>query len=118
MKLRDARLEITKLTASLSFSEQNHLKEKQGLEIRITELEQELVAHESITKILQEKYEGKFQELHLENSAKDVELVSLKEQLEHKAAMTQRHEQSFAVDISRLEKKLAAQVCIYILFCY
>lgn len=114
MKLRDARMEIAKLTASLSFNEQSHLQAKQSLEIRITELEQDLVANETKTSILQEKYEAKMRDLHGEISAKDVEIASLKDQMESKSSMTQRQEQSFGVEISRLEKKLAAQVtCVH-----
>jgi hypothetical protein len=109
MNLRDARLEITQLTASMSISEQNHLKGKQTLEIRISELEQDIVAQEMKARILQEKYETKMQELNFDISGKSVEIQSLLDQLENKSSLFARQEQSFGADISRLEKKLTAQ---------
>lgn len=116
MNLRDARLEITQLTASMSISEQNHLKGKQTLEIRISELEQDIVAQEMKARILQEKYETKMQELNFDISGKSMEIQSLLDQLENKSSLFARQEQSFGADISRLEKKLTAQVSILLCF--
>ena len=109
-KNRELRLEITKLTSTLSVLENDNLKLQKSLdeEVKLREEVQDCTSKE-INKL---RLEVKVNVEKLKSSVQslEAELQSSKDQLVGKQTLIQKLEQSLASDTTRLEKKLAYQV--------
>lgn len=112
-KARDLRLDVTKLTTALSFAEKASEQYKYQLQLEIKSKEELLESKDKEVEMLKERTRAKLNEVQIELDIKDAEIESLKDQLNTKQVYLQKIEQSLNSDISRLEKKLAAQTKLY-----
>ncbi|RYH29671.1 hypothetical protein EON65_07680 [archaeon] len=110
LKLREMRLEMTKLTSNLSFSEASNQQLQNQLQVEIKTKEDTLDVKEKEIDAWKEKMKQKMNDLQVEMDIKDAEIGSLNEQLVAKQAHAVKIEQSLNADSNRLEKKIANQV--------
>lgn len=108
-KLRESRIEITQLTAALSFAEESTLQLQNQIKAEIKTREDLQAANETEMDTIKERFRLKANDMQVELDIKDAEIESLEHQLQSKAGFIAKLEQSFASDTTRLEKKLAAQ---------
>ncbi len=104
---------MTKLTTALSFAEKASEQYQYQLQLEIKSKEELIETKDKEVDMLKERTRAKLNEVQIELDIKDAEIESLKDQINTKQLYLQKIEQSLNGDISRLEKKLAAQTKLY-----
>lgn len=109
-KLRDARLENTRVTSMNSVLEQKYQKMQQELSEVSLSKEEHQAAQKAELKARMDQFDSTRRSLQTQLELAQRELACAKEELEKKAALLTKIEQTYQSDLARIEKKLAYQV--------
>lgn len=104
------RLEVTKLTSALSFSEAHNQQLQTEVSVATKTRDDMLDTKDKEMELQRERLRAKLAEMQLVMDCKDNELTSALEQIQAKQLHLQKVEQSISSDVSRLEKKLEGQI--------